>query len=300
MGKGDYLKHSIEDINKALMHKKYSYISGEYINNKSKIVIENEEGYKGLCRIGGLMEGKDTKFFFSKNPYTIENIKLWLIKNNSPYKLISKEYINSYEKMKVLCPIHGIFYTNWNSLFSGRGCPKCANNIKYTINEVKIKIREINPNIEILSNDYLGVYNKLQCKCLLDGHIWEANFHNLFTNKTGCPECSRRNFVGVNNPRYNPNLSEEERENGRNIPGYEEWRNKVYKRDNFTCRCCGSSKSGTLNAHHLDGYHWCKDKRIDVDNGVTLCESCHKKFHSTYGNENNTKEQFEDFLKINN
>lgn len=52
-------------------------------------------------------------------------------------------------------------------------------------------------------------------------------------------------------------------------------------------------KSGELVVHHLDGYAWCKEKRTNVYNGITLCENCHLNFHSQYGYGNNTREQFE-------
>ena len=51
-----------------------------------------------------------------------------------------------------------------------------------------------------------------------------------------------------------------------------------------------------LEVHHLDGYDWCVEKRTDDTNGITLCETCHKNFHSLYGRGNNTKEQFEEWF----
>jgi hypothetical protein len=42
------------------------------------------------------------------------------------------------------------------------------------------------------------------------------------------------------------------------------WRKEVFKRNNYTCKCCGKRGSIYLNAHHLDGYNWCKEKRFDV------------------------------------
>ena len=100
---------------------------------------------------------------------------------------------------------------------------------------------------------------------------------------------------GENNPNYNPNLTDEDREERRNLLKNKEWRNKVFERDNYICKCCGK-KGGSLNAHHLNGYHWDKEHRFDVSNGVTLCDKCHKNFHDIYGRKNNTLEQFEEYL----
>lgn len=72
---------------------------------------------------------------------------------------------------------------------------------------------------------------------------------------------------------------------------------KVYKRDNYTCIKC-KKRGGYLNAHHLDGYHWCIKKRDDINNGVTLCRNCHNNFHRIYNNKNNTRQQFEEFMRI--
>ena len=45
-------------------------------------------------------------------------------------------------------------------------------------------------------------------------------------------------------------------------------------------------------AHHLDGFHWCKEHRFDVENGITLCNDCHRDFHFYYGSKHNTEHQF--------
>lgn len=103
--------------------------------------------------------------------------------------------------------------------------------------------------------------------------------------------------IGEENPNYNFQKTDEERENGRLIMGYTEWRNSVYQRDNYTCVCCKDDKGGKLNAHHIESYDWCREKRLDLQNGVTLCETCHTEFHKTFGFGGNTKEQFKQFMK---
>ena len=108
-----------------------------------------------------------------------------------------------------------------------------------------------------------------------------------------------KNAIGEKGYNYNPNKTEEEREwdkEHRKYSDYYKWRRQVYERDNYTCQCCRNNKSGTLNAHHLNGYNWDKENRTDVLNGITLCESCHDEFHSIYGKGNNTIEQFREFL----
>jgi len=59
---------------------------------------------------------------------------------------------------------------------------------------------------------------------------------------------------------------------------YKDWRTKVYERDNYVCQKCGQ-KGGKLNAHHIKPYAEFPDLRLDIDNGLTLCEECHKKEH---------------------
>lgn len=102
---------------------------------------------------------------------------------------------------------------------------------------------------------------------------------------------------GTLNPSYNPNIPPEERINRRFIDGYSTWRQAVYERDNYTCQCCGDKKGHNLVAHHLYNYKDYPKLRLDVSNGITLCDKCHKKFHKLYGSRHNTKEQYIEMLK---
>lgn len=54
-----------------------------------------------------------------------------------------------------------------------------------------------------------------------------------------------------------------------------QWRKAVFARDGFTCQLCGQV-GGRLNAHHKKAWKSHPDLRFDLDNGVTLCTSCHK------------------------
>lgn len=64
----------------------------------------------------------------------------------------------------------------------------------------------------------------------------------------------------------------------RRKPAYKEWRIAVFERDNYTCAHCGKV-GGNLNAHHIKPYAEYPELRLDINNGITLCEECHRKVH---------------------
>lgn len=164
-------------------------------------------------------------------------------------------------------------------------CKSCVKNGKrnsfygkHHTQESKQKIRD-NLDISGKNNPFYGKHHTIETK-----------------NKISISHKGKKipSISGDKHPNWNPNLTDEERKNKRKYPKYYEWRIAVFKKDDYVCQIC-KEHSKTLVAHHLDGFNNNLDKRILLENGITLCEKHHKDFHHQYGYGNNTKEQFIEF-----
>lgn len=62
---------------------------------------------------------------------------------------------------------------------------------------------------------------------------------------------------------------------------YRLWRKSVFERDKYTCVFC-KQVGGYLEADHIKPFSVFPELRFAIDNGRTLCRSCHKKT-DTYG-----------------
>lgn len=217
---------------------------------------------------------------------------------NTKIKILG-EYIYHKEKIKVQCVECGeIWYMLPSNILHGQGCRKCYKASKQNMVKppeiFKQEMSMINPNI-ILLEEYKRSNVKIKCSCKICGYEWNVVPSSLLRG-SGCIQCYLKNKKGENNPNWNPNLSDEDRIKRRHYHEYTDWSKSVLKRDNYTCVL--SDVVGTdLVAHHLDGYNWCKEKRLDIDNGITLSKIIHKEFHTLFGYGDNTKEQFIEFIQ---
>lgn len=59
---------------------------------------------------------------------------------------------------------------------------------------------------------------------------------------------------------------------------YRQWRKAVKVRDLYICQDCGVSDE-PVEAHHIKDFAHYPELRFDVDNGVSLCHSCHAERH---------------------
>lgn len=141
---------------------------------------------------------------------------------------------------------------------------------------------------------------KCLCDCGTIKIVRSDSLRSGASKSCGCLRDERMSKIGKSgrgetHPRYNPNITDEERQIGREYPEYYEWRKAVYKRDDYICQYCG--KLGVkLHAHHLESYRDNPELRTLLENGITLCEECHKNFHHQFGY-GNTRDQFEEFLR---
>lgn len=161
----------------------------------------------------------------------------------------------------------------------------------YKENIGKFYTDESNPN-----------YNRIELKCYECGTLFKRIPSAVESEKTFCSdECrkkflSRRNrqLVGEKHPNWKKEKPMEERIIGRWYLEYKIWRSKVINRDK-KCQKCGSRKR--LVAHHILNYSEYPSLRTEVSNGITLCKTCHDKFHKIYGVRNNNYRQIQEFFK---
>ena len=88
-----------------------------------------------------------------------------------------------------------------------------------------------------------------------------------------------RNQTGPNNYNWKGGITNTNQKR-RNDPRLTEWRKAVFERDGFKCQDCGNT--GYLHAHHIIPFSKDYSKAFDIDNGKTVCVSCHEKIHGKF------------------
>lgn len=185
----------LEEAKKEFKEKGFSLIEGSYLGVSKKATCVDELGYKYVISLHKLRQGRNPNAFDIRNPYTIENIKLWLSYNNKDLELISTEYIGVNDVMEFRCihnPLH-ITKKSWNNVKKTTNCAFCKGKTEYTTEVFKDKVNEILPNIEIIS-EYKGIYSEIECKCKIHDNIFVTTARYLLKGN-GCKICSGYNDI---------------------------------------------------------------------------------------------------------
>lgn len=100
-----------------------------YTNMNTYINVINEDGYKARTTVTYVKSCDANIDIIGKcNPFTIENINLYMIKNNLPYTVLSEEYNSNVDNLLIKCnKCNETFYRAWSKFQNKTGmlCPNC-------------------------------------------------------------------------------------------------------------------------------------------------------------------------------
>ena len=146
-------KKNIEYINEIISKEGYKFLE-EYTTAKTKMKCSCPNGHIFEINWNNFKNGKRCPLCNRENKsFSYEQVKEIVSKEN--YKLISKEYKNSKEKIELKCSKGHIYSATFDSFKRGKRCPHCIS----SKGENKVKEVLINNNIE-----YIQQYKFKDCK----------------------------------------------------------------------------------------------------------------------------------------
>ena len=162
-------------------------LSARYINSISNLKWECRKGHKWFATPGNVVHQNNwCNICAGHARHTIEEMDD-LAKSRGG-KCLSKEYVNFHTKLTWQCAEGHIWEAKPSNISTGNWCPKCAKNVKFTIEEMQAVARERGG--KCLSEKYINTAHKLKWQCK-EGHQWEALPGNVI-HGTWCPSCSAK------------------------------------------------------------------------------------------------------------
>ena len=158
------------------------------------------------------------------------------LKQSRPHIKIIGDYINNKTKIKLKCIKCN---HEWDALplsftkttREPSDCPQCQNKI-ITIDSIKKRLKDLNPDIKILSTTYEHSKTPIKLKCIKCNYEWDLPYYKMFAKDRSfpvCQNCSSR--LKVSHYDFVENCNNEKV----SIVGqFENYQNKVLVK----CNCC--------------------------------------------------------------
>lgn len=213
-------------------------------------------------------------------------------------KMISVDELkpSSLKKIIVKCPVCLNERESYYGMINRTGhtiCLQCKRKEQRRILEIGDEYGELT----VLTHSSPG---KSICLCSCGKMTEKANYSLESGETMSCGHLRRNNkFKEILRGKHHPNWKggiSSKRERDMQTAKYKKWRESMYAKDNYTCQKCGQV-GYKLNAHHIESYSDNPSLRYDVENGITMCEECHKDFHYIYGHYGFDKYDMKEYFK---
>lgn len=177
-----------EFIEKAkLVHSnKYDFSKMIYKSLSTPIIVIDENGFEHMIRPDSLLVGNklNLKSVVNKTDFIINK---FTIKHGDKYDYNKTLYIDSKNKVKIYCSMHGEFEQTIDNHLKGKGCPKCNGKNK-TTEDIINEFSNIHGNQYDYSNViYVKIKEKVNIICPIHGEFKQIVEEHL--KGCGCPIC---------------------------------------------------------------------------------------------------------------
>lgn len=186
----EFIKQATEKHNS-----KYDYSKVKYVNATTDVCIicpEHGEFWQSphshLKGCGCRICGKNTAILKRKKT-TDEFVKQSKLIHGDKYDYSQVKYVNALEKVRIVCPIHGVFLQTPNIHLKGSGCEKCGGRfVKDTETFIEAARKVHGDKYDYSKSIYRNCKTKIRIICPEHGEFLQTSGHHL--SGEGCSKCA--------------------------------------------------------------------------------------------------------------
>lgn len=125
-------------------------LNGPDIKYHQGIRVQDTDGYKGIMQPQSILKNSSFERFSTRNPYTIDNIRLFAFKRDWDCVVYDQEYKGDKSPLRMMCSCGNDFLVDANHFVAG----------KYRCNECRMKQSAIAASVELWLNQNSVAYIK--------------------------------------------------------------------------------------------------------------------------------------------
>ena len=197
---GNNRKLTIQEMKILAEEKGGRCLSTKYINSNTKLTWKCNQGHIWEAKSAAVKRGSWCPVCAKDNLGSSRRLSLEIMQAIADVKggkCLSDSYKNVNTPMLWRCENGHTWEAVATSIRSGHWCPHCAGTAKHTIEIVKKFARKRGGRC--LSNSYQNSRSLLKWECA-EGHLFEANFHDVKSSGHWCPNCNK--FYSEEKVRY--------------------------------------------------------------------------------------------------
>jgi len=151
-------KYTYEFVKDQIEKTGYKLLSTKYVGSNDKLSLKCPKGHEWECTFNAFNNrGRRCSICSGNKKLTISTCKKYI--ESFGYKLLSNEYINAHEYLKLQCDKGHEYNVRWNNFKKGHRCPVCLKWTKTSKAEIEIQkfVKSLTKNV--INNDRNTILN---------------------------------------------------------------------------------------------------------------------------------------------